>query len=410
MPDLSPSDIERLRRDTPGCAAVCHLNNAGSALSPSPVMAEIRHHLDLEERLGGYEAAEERREAIEATYGDVAALLGTTADHVAIVENATVGFAQAMSAFDFRPGDTIVTTRNDYISNQLLYFSLRDRLGVQVLRAEDLPEGGVDPDSVRRLVRQPGVKVVAVTWVPTNSGLVQDAEAVGAVCEDAGIPYVVDACQVVGQLPIDVSRLRCDYLSATARKFLRGPRGIGLLYVSPRALAAGAVPLYPDMQGARWTGPDAWTVVPTARRFENWEFAYALVLGLGAAARYAAGVGVTAGGRRAAMLAARLRTGLSAIDGVTVLDRGSTRCAITTMTSSSLDGPALQAALRRDAVHVSVIRREHAMIDMTDKGAASGIRLSPHYYNTESEVDRAVATVAAAQREPSPAPRISQSA
>jgi selenocysteine lyase/cysteine desulfurase len=144
------------------------------------------------------------------------------------------------------------------------------------------------------------------------------------------------------------------------------------------------------MQGARWTGPDAWQPVPSARRFENWEFAYALVLGLGEAARYAGSVGVAAAGRRASALADRLRRGLSGIDGVTVLDRGATRCAITTMSMAGADGPTLQAMLRHESIHVSVIRREHAMLDMTDKDVSSGIRLSPHYFNTEGEVDRAI--------------------
>ena len=84
-------------------------------------------------------------------------------------------------------------------------------------------------------------RLVAVSWIPTNSGLVQDVEAVGVVCEEAGVPYVVDACQAVGQIPIDVARLRCDYLSATARKFMRGPRGIGFMFASDRANAATLV-------------------------------------------------------------------------------------------------------------------------------------------------------------------------
>lgn len=393
MTDFDPELLARLRGDTPGCQQVNHLNNAGSALTPSPVMNAMRAHLGLEMHRGGYEAADAEREAIEAVYGDVAGLVGAAPRNIAIVENATVGFAQAMSAFRFEPGDVIVTTRNDYISNQLLYLSLRDRLGVRIERAEDLPEGGVDAESVASLVRQHRPRVVAVTWVPTNSGLVQDVEAVGAVCEAAGVPYVVDACQVAGQFPIDVNRIRCDYLSATARKFLRGPRGIGFLYASDRALSRGDGPLYPDMQGAVWTGPDSYELVPSARRFENWEFAYALVLGLGAAARYAMDVGVAKGGARAARLAARLREGLSAVDGVRVLDRGDRRCAIVTMVARGIDGPSLQRRLREQDINVSVIRREHAVIDMTEKDASSGIRLSPHYYNTEAEVDAAVEAV-----------------
>jgi selenocysteine lyase/cysteine desulfurase len=379
---------------------VVHLNNAGSALMPGPVLDAMTAWLRLEAEIGGYEAADARRDEIEATYDAVARLVSAAPRNIALVENATVGFAQAMSAIPFQPGDTIVTSRNDYISNQLLFLSLRDRLGVRIARADDLPEGGVDPDSVRRLVRLPGVRVVAMTWVPTNSGLVQPLERVGAVCEEAGVPFVIDACQAVGQLPIDVSQLRCDYLSATARKFLRGPRGIGFLYVSNRALEQGAAPLFPDMQGARWTGPDDFELVATAKRFENWEFAFALVAGLGAAARYALEVGIERGGRRAALLAQRLRDALAAEDGVRVLDRGATRCAIATVAVDGRSGPDLLAALRRQRINTSVIRREHAIIDMTEKDAASGLRISPHYYNRDEEIDAAVAAIRAAARAP----------
>lgn len=390
---LAPEDVDRFRADTPGCQQVRHLNNAGAALMPAQVLDAMTGYLALESRTGGYETADARRAEIEGTYAAVADLVGARPANIAIVENATAGFAQAMSAFPFERGDVIVTSRNDYISNQLLFLSLARRFGVSVQRAEDLPEGGVDPESVRRLVRQVHPRVVAMTWVPTNSGLVQPLEAVGAVCAGFEVPFVVDACQAVGQLPIDVSVLQCDYLSATGRKFLRGPRGIGFLYVSDRALAAGAAPLFPDMQGATWTAPDSFDLVPTARRFENWEFAYALVMGLGVAARYANGVGVARAGERACALAARLRDGLASIDGVEVLDRGQVRCAIATMQARGHAGPDLMASLRRRGINTSAIRREHALIDMTEKGATSGVRLSPHYYNTEEEVDVAVEAV-----------------
>jgi len=394
MNQIQQQEVDRFRADTPGCRTVNHLNNAGSALTPAPVLAAMTGYIELEGSMGGYEAADARWDDIERTYADVASLLSTRPANVAIVENATVGFAQAMSAFRFTPGDIIVTSRNDYISNQLLFLSLRERLGVEIQRADDLPEGGVDPDAVQRLVRQARVRVVAMTWVPTNSGLVQPVEDVGAVCEAAGVPFLIDACQAVGQLPIDVSRLRCDYLSATARKFLRGPRGIGLLYVSDRALEGHSAPLYPDMQGARWTGPDAYELVPSARRFENWEFAYALVVGLGAAARYAMAVGVERAGQRASALTGRLRERMATVPGVEVLDRGAQRCAIATLHAPGHAGPDLQQALRRRGINTSVIRREHAVIDMTDKGAVSGLRLSPHYYNTEQEVDDAAVALA----------------
>jgi len=284
-----------------------------------------------------------------------------------------VAFSQAMSAFDFRPGDRIVTTRADYPSNQLTYLSLARRAGVETVRADDLPEGGVDPASVRQLARHPGTRLVALSWVPTNSGLVQDAGAVGEVCAELSVPYLIDACQAVGQLAVDVAALRCDFLAGTGRKFLRGPRGIGFLYVSDRMLERGAFPLFLDMRGADWTDPDAFRLADGARRFENWEFAYALVSGLGAAARYALAVG--AGGReRAQRLAAVLRQVLAEIPGVRVLDR--------------------ELRLRQRGINASSADRMSGVLDMDDKGARSVLRFSPHYYNTEDELNAAVGALA----------------
>jgi selenocysteine lyase/cysteine desulfurase len=387
-------DLRKWRSDTPATHHRAHLNNAGAGLMPIPVHAAIRGHLEQEAELGGYEAADAATAAIDAAYVAVAQLLGAAAHNIAIVENATVGFFQALSAFDLRAGDVIVTTRNDYISNQLAYLSLAQRFGVVVRRAEDLPGGGVDPESVRRLLREPGVRLLAVTWVPTNSGLVQPVEALGEFAAAAGVPYLIDACQAVGQLPVDVARLRCDFLSATARKFLRGPRGVGFLYVSDQALARGLHPLYIDMRGGEWRGPERFELAPDARRFENWEFAYALLLGLGAAARYATMVGVERGGGRARELAARLRTALAALPGCRVLDRGAELAAIVTVEVAAMPAPELVLRLRRQGINTSASLREYALIDMDEKRVASALRISPHYYNTDAELAQLVAALA----------------
>ena len=393
----SPTPDPRLdgwRADTPAAlAGRIHLNNAGASLMPTPVLTAIREHLELEARLGGYEAAEARRAEIEAAYDDVAAVVGANARNMAVVENATVAFAQALSAFDFEPGDAILTTRNDYASNQLMYLSLAERRGVEVVRAEDAPEGGVDPESVRRLVTDRRPALVALTWVPTNSGLVQPAEAVGEICAEAGVPYLLDACQAVGQMPVDVSSLRCDFLAATARKFLRGPRGIGFLYVSDDALEAGRRPLYIDMHGADWVAADAYDLRDDARRFENWEFPYALVLGQGAAARYAREVGIDAARERSWALAAQVREQLKELPGARVLDRGSELCAIATVAVEGRPADTLVAELRAQGVNTSAIQRVAAVIDMEEKGAETALRLSPHYFNTEAEAYAAVAAM-----------------
>jgi selenocysteine lyase/cysteine desulfurase len=390
--DLSVADAEltRWRADTPGCAHRNHLNNAGAALMPLPVIEAIDDHIRLESEIGGYEAEAARADAIAAVYDEIGGLVRAPARNMAIVANATDGFTRSMSAFDLRRGDVILTSNCDYVSYQITFLSLAKRLGIEIRHAPDLPEGGIDAGAVREMLRREPVRLVHVSWVPTNSGLVQDVAAVGAVCEEAGVPYVVDACQAIGQLEIDVAAIRCDYLSVTARKFLRGPRGIGFMYVSDKALARGDHPLFVDMRGAKWIDVDRYELVNGAQRFEDWEFPHALVLGLGAAARYAGRVGVGPGGRRAATLAATLRRELAELDGLRVLDRGRQQCAIVTVDVSGWDANDLVSALGQRGINTTASLRWYGLIDFTRKGTTSALRLSPHYYNTEEEVTSAV--------------------
>src|SRR6266852_2401830 len=382
--------VRQWREDTPGCANQIHFNNAASGLMPRAVLEAITAHLNREANLGGYESSDEAAAAGEEAYASIAKVLGAQPRNIAVVENSTVAFFQALAAFDFKPGDVIVTTRNDYISNQLAYLSLARRHGVEVRRAADLASGGADPQSVQDLLRDPRVRLLAVTWVPTNSGLMQPVETLREIAEAAGVPYLVDACQAVGEIPVDVARLRCDFLSATARKFLRGPRGTGFLYVSDRALKRGDFPLYIDMRGADWVSADTFQPAPDARRFENWEFPYSLVLGLGEAARHALAVGVERGGGRARQLAAELRDKLKAVPGVCVLDRGDHLAAIVTIQVAGWDATDLSKLLRKRGINTSASLRAYAVIDMDEKQAASALRLSPHYYNTEDELAAAV--------------------
>jgi selenocysteine lyase/cysteine desulfurase len=382
--------VEQWREDTPGCANQIHLNNAGAGLMPRAVLDAMVAHLNREAKFGAYESADDAEGAVADAYANVAKLLGTQPRNIAVVENSTVAFFQALSAFDFKAGDVIVTTRNDYISNQLAYLSLAQRHSVEVRRAADLASGGADPQSVKELLGDPRVRLLAVTWVPTNSGLMQPVETLGEIAEAAGVPYLVDGCQAVGQISVDVARLKCDFFSGTARKFLRGPRGIGLLYVSDRALKRGDFPLYIDMRGADWVSADDFAPATDARRFENWEFAYSSVLGMGEAARYALDVGVERGGRRARDLAATLRRKLTELRGIRVLDRGSELAAIVTIEVAGWDATELSKLLRTRGINTSASLRAYAVIDMDEKRVASALRLSPHYYNTESEVERVV--------------------
>ena len=386
-------DIERYRSDTPGCSHRVHLNNAGSGLMPSPVINAITSHIKLESEIGGYEAQDAQSDAIAAAYRSVANLLGTTADNIAFTENATASFVQALSAILFESGDVILTTRNDYASNQIQFLSLQARLGVQVIRAPDQYQGGVDVAALIALIDKHRPRLVCVTHVPTNSGLVQDINAVGNACAAAGIIYLVDACQSIGQLPIRVDDIQCDFLTATARKFLRGPRGSGFLYVSDRMLEQQLAPLFVDMSGASWTGEDSYQIVDTAKRFENWEFAWAQVLGTGAAADYAISVGVDNIRVRVEGLVRQLREGLSSVDKVRVLGNDEELCGIVTVTVDGYDPYAMVSALRAQGINVSAQGREYAVIDYDKKNVVSALRISPNYYNTGSEIDQVVAAI-----------------
>jgi selenocysteine lyase/cysteine desulfurase len=386
-------DLARLRAETPGCASRIHFNNAGSGLMATPVLEAITEYLELEAELGGYEAADAREEAIHDFYAATAQLLGCKARNIAFASNATDAFARALSSIPFASGDLILTTRDDYISNQIAFFSLRKRFGVDVVHAPNVPEGGVDVGAMERLMRERRPRLVAVTHIPTNSGLVQPVAEIGRRCRELEQLYLVDACQSVGQYAIDVEQLGCDFLSATGRKFLRGPRGSGLLYVSDRALAAGYEPLFIDMRGARWVGPEDYRQVETAARFEDWEFSYATLLGSAAAIRYALTVGIDVIAERTPALGAALRERLAELDGVRIFDRGRRRCAIVTFTVDGWNSEVLMAELRRRRINSSVSAREHALYDFKDKGVEACVRMSPHYYNTEQEVDEVVDAV-----------------
>ncbi|WP_222853563.1 aminotransferase class V-fold PLP-dependent enzyme [Fodinicola acaciae] len=386
-------NVGTLRADTPGCAEVIHFNNAGCGLMPTPVLTAMLKHLNLEARIGGYEASAAQVDAVHDFYQQTAALLNAKAENIAFASSATHAYSTALSAIPFAPDDVILTTRNDFISNQIAFLSLRKRFGVRVVHAPDAPEGGVDVPAMAVLMRELRPRLVAATHIPTNSGLVQPVAEIGRHCRELDLLYLVDACQSVGQFPIDVEEIGCDLLTSTCRKFLRGPRGSGFLFVADRVLAGGYEPLFIDMYGARWISPGEYAPVATAARFEDWEFPYAALLGCAAAVRYARDVGLAGISHRATRLGQRLRDGLAAIPGVRVYDRGPELAATVTFSLDGWKPQPVKAALDRRSVNSALSFREFAQFDFGDKEVDWCLRLSPHYYNTESEVDRVVAAV-----------------
>jgi selenocysteine lyase/cysteine desulfurase len=310
---------------------------------------------------------------------------------VAFTASATDAYNRALSSIPFQAGEVILTTNNDYVSNQIAFLQLQDRFGVQLVRAKDLPEGGVDPASVEELIKKHRPRLVAVTHIPTNSGLIQPVEAIGALCRQYDCLYLVDACQSAGQLPLDVQQIHCDFLTATFRKFLRGPRGAGFLYVSDRVLDLPIAPLFLDLHSATWPEADRYELADSAKRFENWERAYALVLGAKAAVEYALDIGLENIARQVQHNADYLRGKLARYDQLTVLDQGKKLGGIVTVYLPGQKPGIVKARLRAAGINTSTVFRGSALIDFDQKGVDWALRLSPHYYNTVEELDRAVA-------------------
>jgi selenocysteine lyase/cysteine desulfurase len=354
---------------------------------PTPVIRAIQKHLDLEASIGGYEAESESATDIAHAYEQVAELLGTSAGNVAFTEHATASFVAALSSIPFNAGDVVVTTRHDYVSNQIQYLALAERFGVEVVRAPDAPEGGVELNAMEALIHRRRPRLVAVTHIPTSSGLVQDVHAIGQMCRARDILYIVDGCQSVGQMPVDVESIGCDFFSATARKYMRGPRGAGFLFVSDRALDAGLEPLFPDLRGADWIDSDLYQPAPDAKRFETWEFFWGLVLATGAAAEYATALGLEAIQDRSWKLATQLRGKLEAMDGVEVLDRGAILSATVTCSVRGWSPPDLVVELRKRGINTTGQSRIDAVIDYDQKDVDGSLRASPHYFNTEEELE-----------------------
>ena len=383
---FSEADLARARRETPGCEEVLHFNNAGASLMPEPVLDAVVSHLELEARIGGYEAAAISHEVIERVYGATAALIGCHPDEVAVVENATRAWDMAFYSIPFEPGDRILTAMAEYASNYIAYLQVARRTGATVAPVPNDEHGQLSVEALRGMVDE-RVRLISITHVPTNGGLVNPAAEVGEVAREAGALYLLDACQSAGQVPIDVETIGCDMLSATGRKYLRGPRGTGFLYVR-RDILEDLEPPFLDLHAAEWTGKESFEIRPDARRFENWETNFAGKAGLGVAVDYALEWGLENIRERVKTLAEDLRSRLRDLPDVEVRDLGAERCGIVTF---GVEGRAAEDVSRRlseEGINTSVSPASSTLLDMEDRNLDALVRASVHYYNTEEEVSR----------------------
>ncbi len=381
-------DTDRYRHETPGVHNRIHFNNAGAALMPLPVYMAVKDHMDLELNIGGYEAQDRARPAFERTYDAIAELINCDRSEIALVENATVAWQMAFYGLPLKEGDRILTAEAEYAANVIAYLQLKQRKGITIDFIPSDETGQVDTDALEAMIDD-RVKLISITHIPTNGGLINPAQKIGQIARKHGIPYLLDACQAVGQIPVDVEKIGCDMLSATGRKYLRGPRGTGFLYVR-KGFLEKMDPPFLDMHGAEWTEIDRFEVRPDARRFENWEFNISAVLGLGAAVDYLLGIGIDPVSARLRYLADILRKELSTIAGIEVHDIGSEKGGLVTFRHADKSAEAIKSYLSDNKVNTSVTTTSSTRFDLEKRNIDELIRSSVHYYNNENEIDRFV--------------------
>lgn len=388
-----PIDLDAVRAETPGCASSVHLNAAGSSLPPAVVLDTVVEYLQTEARVGGYEIADDRHEALESVYQHASHFIGGDPKNWAFVESATRAWNAAFSALRFEPGDQVLTTQAEYPSNMGGLLRAHEIQGVEILVVPDDEHGQVDVAALESMLTK-RTRLVSLTHVPTQGGLINPAVRVGSVLRDTQILYQLDACQSVGQLPVNIEEIGCDILSFTGRKFLRGPRGTGMVWASNAALSQMDNPAGVDMQGATWEAPMTITPHRSGRRFEPYEVFFAGKVGLAAALEYAAAIGIEDITAHNADLSTRLRHGLSELPGVDVHDKGSHKSAIVTFTVDGQNANDIRLRLRAIGINVAASTAASARLDFPERNLDNVVRASVHYYNTPAEVDALIDAIA----------------
>jgi selenocysteine lyase/cysteine desulfurase len=377
-------DVEEIRRDTPSCDRLVHFDNAGCSLMPDPVHSVIAEFQDQEQSIGGYRIGLERKSELDGFYSSAANLVNCSPDEIAYCESGTRGWQQFFYSLKFEPGDRIITTRVDYGSNFVAYIQAASKWGVEVSLIDTDEIGDLDLDHLESLVN-PKTRLISVSHIPTGNGIINDAVAIGAIANNSGVPYLLDACQSVGQLDVDVNQIGCTALSISSRKYIRGPRGTGFLYVS-RDYFQNVEPMFIEMQGVSLNDQSSYELVDSARRFENFEFSLAAKLGAGVAMQYAHDLGMGEVEDRVIKLAEICRRKLESVPGVTIQDRGRNQCGIVTFTIDGTEPVQIRAQLWQENINTWVSTGPGSLVDFQSRGIDAVSRASLHYFNTEDEI------------------------
>ncbi|MCK0089678.1 aminotransferase class V-fold PLP-dependent enzyme [Rhodococcus sp. HNM0563] len=384
-------DVQQARRDTPGCFDRVFLDSAGSSLPPTPVVDTVVAHLRREAEIGGYAAANERLDDLAGVKTSLGRLFGVDGTSVALSDSASRAWTSFFYAVPLGPGDRILLSQAEYAANAVAALQRARATGASVEVVPSDSDGRIDVEALGGLLDE-RVKIVSVVHAPTNGGLVNPVREVADAAHAVGALVLLDACQSVGQLPVSVPELDVDALSGTGRKWVRGPRGTGFLYVRPR-LIADLEPAPIDLHSATWTSPDTYELAPDASRFEMWEADVAARLGLGVAIDYLLDLGIDAVAEAIGYRAEHTRDGLERIQGVTVHDRGAPLNGIVSFTVDGMEPSAVRGALAEQSITVTVSSRSSTLLDMSQRKLDAVVRASPHYFVSPADVDRFLAAV-----------------
>jgi cysteine desulfurase/selenocysteine lyase len=395
---MEQQEVQQIRAATRGTAERKHFNNAGSSLPTDVVVDTVMRYLAEEATYGGYETETKYSRQLEGVYGLIARLLNARADEIALVENASMAWHLAFNGIDFAKDDEVITSEMEYATNMIGFLNLRKHCGIQIKVVPNDARGNFSMAAFEDLL-SPRTKLIAITHIASTAGNILPAAEIGKIARRHGILYLLDACQSAGHIPLDVEAIGCDMLAVTGRKYLRGPRGTGFLYVRKEVQDRLKL-LFMDAHSVDWVSEQDFKPRDDARRFELYEKNRALVLGLGAAVGYALDLGIDRIAKRIQELAAMLRSMLAGIDGVTVHDRGDQLSGIVTFSVDDLDSAVIRERLAEKRINVSTGKAVSTLVYMNRRHLDSVVRASVHYYNTEEEIESLCACVAAVATEP----------
>ena len=387
-------DVAAARAATPGCGERAFLLSAGSSLPTQSTLDAVVGHLRREAEVGGYAAADEVAGVLRQGRADLAGLVGGRPDEIALATSDTAAWIKAwwgwVAGGNVPAASTVLIDRLIYHSHYAALVATQPLAGFEIRLMPSLGDGTIDLDAV---VLGDDVSAICATMIGTHCGNINPIAELGALARAADVPVFLDACQAIGQIQLDVVELGCHVLTATGRKFLRGPRGTGMLWVDS-AVTDRFQPPGIDGTSAGWSAAAGIDVHPGIARFEEYEFGFAAMVGLASAASQARQLGMASIEAQVRQLADDLRDGLEALPGVSGTDVAKSRSAIVTFQVDGVAAGDVVAAASRDGIVINESTAVWAALDMGAKGLSQVVRASPHYFNTHDELDRLIGCIA----------------